>query len=78
MNDSDARAGVVEIVFVILRRHSGFTIVNDGANASGAEPGPDKLRTVWQNDEYAVFNLDSEFTQRIAGAIRHSRGLAIR
>ena len=77
MDDRDARARVFEIVTIVVRRQQRIDHRDHGADARRAKPGPDKLRTVGQNDQHAVFNLHPEFAQRVARAIRHARRFAV-
>ena len=77
MNDGDARARVVEIVFVIIGRQQRIDHRDHRADPRRAKPGPDKLRTIRQDDQHAIFNLNAQLAQSVADAIRHARRVAI-
>ena len=66
MHNGHARARVLEIVTIVVRRQQRIDHRDHRANARRAKPGPDKLRTIRQNDQDAVFHLNAEFAQSIA------------
>ena len=77
MHDRDAGARVFEIVTIVVRRQQRIDHRDHCANTRRAKPGPDKLRTIRQNDQNAIFDIHSEFAQRIARSIRHPRRFAV-
>src|ERR1043165_3350552 len=77
MNNRGAGAGVFEVVTIIVRRQKRIHHRDDCSNARCPEPAPDKLWTIGQHKEYAIFHLNPDFAQRIARPIRHADSFTV-
>ena len=66
MNNRNLRARVFEIVLVVADGQQRIDHRDHCADARGSKPRPDKLRTVRQDEQYAIFDVYAQLAQRVA------------
>src|ERR1041385_77341 len=77
MNNRSTSARVLQVIAIIVRRQERIHHRDDYADPRRTKPGPNKLGTIRQNNQHAIFHLNPDFAQRITRAIRHAGGFTV-
>src|SRR2546423_3964454 len=72
-----SRACVIEVILIIGGGQQRIDHRDHRSNARCTEPCPNKLRTIRQRNQHAIFNVESKLAQCISGLIRETCDLAI-
>src|SRR5262245_62148153 len=77
MQNYCASPAVVEQILIIFRGHPWISWNGDGTDLDRSKETESELRGVWQNQQYPVLDLETEFLQGIAGAVNFLEDLLI-
>src|SRR5512135_2633212 len=77
MHDDRPGPAVVDEIFIILGEHPRVGRYGDRADLDGAEKTVDELGRVRQDHQHAVFNLDAEIFEGVAGTVNFFENLLV-
>lgn len=78
MDEEGARATVIEHVDVVIGAQHGIDGNGDGSYFDGAKEGCGELRGVEQQERDALFHLNTQVEEAIAGTVAEFRDLGVR